>query len=108
MIISGAFNIAPSEIEAVVGELEGVHEVCVIAADDAKFGETPAAVVVADRALTAAQVVEACSARLASYKVPRYLIVQQEPLPRMASGKIARRELQARYGDIAATHERIR
>ena len=100
MIISGGFNIAPSEIESVIGELDGVDEVCVIAAEDRKFGETPAAIVVVTGSLAAEHVVEACSARLAAFKVPRYVVMRREPLPRMASGKIARRELRTQYADL--------
>jgi fatty-acyl-CoA synthase len=107
LIISGGFNIAPSEIEAVINELPGVDEVCVIAADDEKFGETPAAVISAHTPPSAQDVVELCRMRLAAFKVPRYVIFQDEPLPRMASGKIARRELRARYSDIAATHDKL-
>jgi acyl-CoA synthetase (AMP-forming)/AMP-acid ligase II len=58
--------------------------------------------------ISAETVVAACAARLAAFKVPRYVVFQREPLPRMASGKIARRELRARYADLAATHERVR
>ncbi|MDT7751396.1 MAG: fatty-acyl-CoA synthase [Pseudonocardiales bacterium] len=108
MIISGGFNVAPSEIESVIGDLDGVDEVCVIPADDAKFGETPAAIVATAGPISAETVVAACAARLAAFKVPRYVVFQREPLPRMASGKIARRELRARYADLAATHERVR
>jgi fatty-acyl-CoA synthase len=107
LIISGGFNIAPSEIEAVINELPGVDEVCVIAADDEKFGETPAAVIASRRPPSARDVVELCRGRLAAFKVPRYVVFETEPLPRMASGKIARRELRARYSEITTTHEKL-
>jgi len=107
LIISGGFNIAPSEIESVIGELPGVDEVCVIPADDEKFGETPAAVIAASAPPSAREVVQLCRDRLAKFKVPGYVVFQSDPLPRMASGKIARRELQARYRDIATTHDKV-
>lgn len=108
LIISGGYNIAPSEIEATINDMPGVTEICVIAASDAKFGETPAAVVHGANFLTADSVVEWCNARLAPYKVPRYVVIESDPLPRMASGKIARREIRQRYAEIGATMPRVR
>lgn len=107
LIISGGFNIAPSEIEAVINELPGVDEVCVIPAQDEKFGETPAAVISSRTPPSAQQVVELCRDRLAKFKVPSYVVFTGEPLPRMASGKIARRELRARYSEIDTTHGKL-
>jgi fatty-acyl-CoA synthase len=101
MIITGGYNVAPSEIEAAVSELAGVHEVCVIGVNDPKFGETPAAVVYADASVTAEAVTEHCWALLARYKVPRRVVLTDGPLERMASGKIARRAIRATYGEVA-------
>lgn len=108
LIISGGYNIAPSEIEAVISEMPGVIEVCAISASDAKFGETPAAIVYGADALTAEDVVTWCDDRLARYKVPRYVVIHRDPLPRMASGKIARRDIKQRYADIAVAESRVR
>jgi fatty-acyl-CoA synthase len=109
LIISGGFNISPSEIEATINDLPGVLEVCVIAAASPKFGETPAAVVYPGATvLTPADVVAWCETRLAPYKVPHHVIIEKEPLPRMSSGKLARRVLRDLYGDIAETHPQVR
>jgi fatty-acyl-CoA synthase len=108
MIISGGLNIAPLEIENVLGELPGVQEVSVIGVHDAKFGETPAALIKTTAKLTEAEVVEHCNARLADYKVPRYVVFVENEFPRMASGKIAKRELRDLYSDIPETHEKVR
>jgi fatty-acyl-CoA synthase len=91
MIITGGFNVAPSEVEAVIAELPGVEEVCVVSVDDPKFGEAPAAVISGAAPPTEQQVRQACQSRLASFKQPRLVVFTPEPLPRMASGKIARR-----------------
>ena len=101
IIITGGYNVAPSEIEAVISELPQVEEVCVISAPDAKFGEVPAAVICADGALTADAVIAFCRERLAGYKVPRHVIVQDHPLERMASGKIARRKIRDAHPELA-------
>jgi acyl-CoA synthetase (AMP-forming)/AMP-acid ligase II len=34
-----------------------------------------------------------CSERLAKYKIPRYLWLREEPLPRNANGKFLKRQL---------------
>jgi fatty-acyl-CoA synthase len=101
MIISGAYNIAPSEIEAVISNLPAVEEVAVIPVADAKFGETSAAVIYKASSLTAEEVVAHCNSHLAPYKVPRYVVFEPDPLPRMASGKLAKRELRSKYEDVS-------
>ncbi|MCF8610153.1 AMP-binding protein [Gordonia sp. HY285] len=106
---AGGLNISPAEIEAVVGSIEGVAEVAVFGVQDAKFGETPAAVVVATRAdLTAEEIIARCNSQLADYKVPRYLVLSADPLPRMASGKIDKRTIRSDNDDLVVTHDRVR
>ncbi len=100
IIITGGFNVAPSEIEAVVAELPGVIEACVVSAFDPKFGEAPAAIIYTEENLTAEAVIEKCREHLAGYKVPRHVIVQHTPLPRMASGKIARRQIRDAHPEL--------
>jgi fatty-acyl-CoA synthase len=108
LIISGGLNISPTEIENVIDELEQVIEVAVIPADDEKFGETPAAIVRLHAEVDPRQIIEHCDARLADFKVPRYVIVADEPLPRMASGKLAKRIIREQHPDIAGAHAKVR
>lgn len=108
MINSGGLKISPVEIESVIAQLPGVAEVAVIAVPDAKFGETPAAIVHADETLDPLAVIEFCNCRLADYKVPRYVILHEDPLPRMASGKIAKRDLRKAYADAPDRFRRVR
>src|SRR5579864_7606131 len=58
MIISGAENIYPGEVEAVIAEIEGVVEVAVVGVPDAAWGESVAAYVVRhpDSAVTAERI----------------------------------------------------
>jgi fatty-acyl-CoA synthase len=107
IIITGGYNVAPSEIEAVISELPAVIEVCVVSMADAKFGETPAAVIYARDAITAEEVTAHCRERLASYKVPRRVIVQDQPLERMASGKIARRTIRDAHPALAGAAQPV-
>jgi fatty-acyl-CoA synthase len=101
IIISGGFNVSPSEVEAVIATVPGVSEVAVIAAPDAQWGETPAAIVHGTNVDPAA-IVAAARAELAVFKVPSYVVTSETPLPRMASGKIAKRQLREQYPDIPA------
>nr|WP_230646489.1 MULTISPECIES: AMP-binding protein [unclassified Bradyrhizobium] len=96
MIISGGENIASSEVERVIHELPEVREVAVIGLRDARWGERPVAVVVlADGAsLELAAFTEHCRARLASFKVPKQIVIR-DSLPRNPSGKILKRVLRA-------------
>jgi fatty-acyl-CoA synthase len=109
LIISGGLNLSPSEVENAVSRFDGVEEVAVIAAPDTKFGETPAAVVYSTRDdFPVEKLVAHCGEQLADFKVPRYVILRQEPLPRMASGKIAKRQLRDEYPDIPTNYEKVR
>ncbi len=97
MIISGGYNIAPSEIEAVIADVPGVREVCVISADDPKFGEAAVAIVHGDESVTVEAVLVRCKEKLAGYKQPREVVLTPAPLERMASGKIPRRKIRENY-----------
>jgi fatty-acyl-CoA synthase len=108
MIISGGLNIAPMEIEMVIGKMPQIAEVAVISVADAKFGETPAALVSAKEPITEAEIIAWCSEQLSDYKVPRYIVFMDGPLPRMASGKIAKRDLAKDYASIPDERERVR
>lgn len=46
LIITGGVNIAPAQVERVLGELDGVREVCVLGVDDAEWGQAVVAAVV--------------------------------------------------------------
>ena len=107
LIITGGFNVAPSEIEAVISELPGVIEVCVVSVPDARFGETPAAVIHGGPDVTAAAVTAHCRERLAGYKVPRHVIVQDRPLERMASGKVARRRIRDAHPELTGAAQPV-
>jgi len=96
MIISGGENIASSEVERVIYELPQVREVAVIGMPDQRWGERPVAVVVlADSTtLELPDLTAHCSKRLASFKVPKQLIIRDR-LPRNPSGKVLKRVLRA-------------
>jgi fatty-acyl-CoA synthase len=108
IIISGGLNIWPLDIEAVINEIPGVTEVAVIAAQDDRFGETPLAIIHASKPIAVADIISFCNQRLSDYKVPRYVVIEPEPLPRLATGKISKRALKQKYADAPATLPRVR
>jgi len=108
LIISGGINIAPAEIEATIAALDEVEEVAVIPVPDDKFGETPAAVVKLRRPLPVERLIAHCNEHLAPFKVPRYVVELDRPLPRMASGKVAKRAIRELLPDIPARYPRVR
>jgi long-chain acyl-CoA synthetase len=93
MVIRGGENIGCAEVEAVIMEHAGVHEVAVFGVPDEKLGEEVAAVVFADESVSEQALREHVAAELASFKVPRHLWFRKEQLPRIAAGKIAKRML---------------
>ena len=108
MIISGGLNIWPIDIENTIAEIDGIEEVAVIGAVDARFGETPMAIIRASRPIEPAEIIAYCNARMADYKVPRYIAFEDQPLPRLATGKLAKRELKERFADAASHLPRVR
>ena len=89
MFISGGENVYPTEIEAVIAELDVVSEAAVIAVPDAQWGEAGLAYVVPvpGATVTPDQVTDHVRSRLARYKCPKRVIVTDK-LPRTASGKL--------------------
>lgn len=80
--------------EDVLLRLPGVLEVALVGVPHERFGETPVAVVVpTDPDFDPASVEAACASRLAWYKLPRWVLVRSEPLPRNANAKLLKREI---------------
>ncbi|HYD59595.1 MAG TPA: class I adenylate-forming enzyme family protein [Noviherbaspirillum sp.] len=99
MIISGGFNIYPSDLEAVLAQHPQVAEAAVVGVPSERWGETPVAVVVAKdgAALQAQDVLDWANARLG--KTQRLAAVElTQQLPRSAIGKVLKRELRDSFG----------
>jgi acyl-CoA synthetase (AMP-forming)/AMP-acid ligase II len=99
MIISGAENIYPAEVENAIHGHPHVAEVAVIGVPDDKWGEAVKAIVVAKPGVTpdAESIIAHARERIAHYKAPKSVDVRDMPLPRNPSGKILRRELREPY-----------
>ena len=98
MVISGGFNVYPSEVEAVLYQHESVQEACVFAIPDEKWGEAVAAHVVLrpGRPADSRLIDTFCSERLAGFKRPRH-IEFVNALPKNPNGKVMRKAVQAPY-----------
>lgn len=99
LIIRGGENISPGEIESVLEEHAGVEEAAVIGVSDVDWGEEIKAVVVLKRGESATpdNLRTYAKSRLASYKVPRYIVFVDE-LPRNAMGKVLKTEIRKHHG----------
>jgi fatty-acyl-CoA synthase len=97
MINAAGYKVWPAEIESAMYRHPAIQECCVIAAPDARRGETVKAVVVlrpGQRGLVQAEdIVAWAHGEMAAYKVPR-LVEFVDALPRSGSGKIQWRALQ--------------
>lgn len=98
MIISGAFNIYPREIEDVIVAYPKVKEVAVIGVPDEKWGEAVKAVVVPKKGakVSASEIIDYCRDRMASFKKPKTVDVVEE-LPRNPYGKVQKKALKEFY-----------
>ncbi|MEK7345902.1 MAG: AMP-binding protein [Pseudomonadota bacterium] len=98
MLVSGGFNVYPSEIEAVLAQHPAVYEVCVVGVPDDHWGEVVKAVVVLrqDAETSEQEVVDFCKGRLADFKKPRSVDFVAE-LPKNSNGKLSRKDVRERY-----------
>jgi malonyl-CoA/methylmalonyl-CoA synthetase len=94
LIISGGFNVYPTEVEDVLSLCPGVAEVAVTGTPSDEWGERVTAWIVADGvAPTLEELRGYCDGRLAAYKHPR-LVRVVDTLPRNALGKVVRSRLE--------------
>ena len=100
MLISGGFNVYPSDLEAVVRAHPAVLEVAVVGVPSERWGETPAAFVVRrdGQTVSADELLQWTNAQLG--KTQRLASLQfLDELPRSAIGKVLKRELRAAYAN---------
>jgi long-chain acyl-CoA synthetase len=102
MIIRGGENVYCVEVEEVLYEHPDVIDAAVVGVPHRELGEEVKAVVQLrdGAAATADEIRDYCAGRLADFKLPRYVEIREEPLPRNPAGKVLKRALR---GDVAAT-----
>jgi acyl-CoA synthetase (AMP-forming)/AMP-acid ligase II len=94
MIISGGFNIYPSDIESIASQHPDVLEIAVVGMPSEDWGETPVAFAVArpGKALDPAELKAWTNAKVGKTQRLSEVIIS-EALPRSAIGKVLKREL---------------
>lgn len=87
LILSGAFNVYPAEVEAVLCEMPGVINAAVVGVDDERWGQRVTAYV--EGQASAEDLMARCREVLTRYKIPQAIHFVDE-LPRTPTGKISR------------------
>lgn len=98
MIISGGFNIFPSEIEQHIWSHPAVKDCAVVGAPDARWGEAVTAVVeLKDGAeVSPEELIALCRARVGPIKAPKQVVFWPE-LPRSPVGKVLKRQIRDQF-----------
>lgn len=94
MLNRGGYKIFSVEVENVLMSADAVSEAAVIGKPCPVLGERVHAVVCATPGrITESELRTLCAEKLADYKVPESVLIQSDPLPRNANGKILKRVL---------------
>ena len=98
MIISGAENIYPKEIENVISAHDGVREVAVFGIPDEIYGESVCAAVVKKEGyeIDNQEIINFCASKISSYKKPKHVVFMDE-LPKNSLGKVTKNVLREPY-----------
>ncbi|MGH3969140.1 MAG: AMP-binding enzyme, partial [Mycobacterium sp.] len=92
IINRGGENVSSVEVEAVLLSAPGVADACVLAVPDEVMGERVGAVLVGEQ-IEVGAVLDYCRQQLADFKIPQYVSVVAEALPRNAGGKLLKGHL---------------
>jgi acyl-CoA synthetase (AMP-forming)/AMP-acid ligase II len=98
MIISGGFNIYPSEVEQVIWSHPAVQECAVVGVPDDKWGEAVTAVIELKQGskVGAEEIIDLCKSRLGSVKAPKS-VEFWDTLPRTPVGKVSKKDIRAGF-----------
>lgn len=98
MIISGGFNVYPSEVEQVIWSHPAVQDCAVIGVPDEKWGEAVKAVVELNpgQSASAEEIIALCKAKLGSVMAPKTVDFVAS-LPRSTVGKVLKKDLREQY-----------
>ena len=102
MIISGGFNIYPSDLEAVLMQHPAVAEAAVVGIASERWGETPAGFVVLKTPIASADLLQWINQRVGKTQRLAALEVVAS-LPRSAIGKVLKRELRDQFARTGST-----
>ena len=108
VVISAGVNIYPAEIETSLSDVAGVIDLCAVGAPDDERGEVVVLHVVLAEGALLPDVLDgletAAEQRLAPYKRPREIVVDDE-LPRDPTGKLLRRVLRDTHSNNAGRQD---
>lgn len=100
LIIRGGYNVYPREVEEVLARMPGVRSVAVFGVPHERLGQEVVVAVVADDGVTADAVLAYAEQNIARHKHPREAVLV-DTFPLGPSGKVLKRELARRWGDLA-------
>jgi long-chain acyl-CoA synthetase len=94
MIISGGMNIFPRDVEEPLFAHPKIKEAVAVGVPDERWGEAVKVYIVLrdGESATEQEMIEYCHARMARYKVPKFVEFRRE-LPKSMVGKVLRRQL---------------
>ncbi len=95
MVNRGGENVYCVEVENALAAHPAVFEVAVMGVADVMMGEKVGAVIVPKPGTTPSvpEILEFAKTKLADFKVPQYVALRTEPLPRNPGGKILKKQL---------------
>ena len=93
VIIRGGFKVFSVEVENVLAFIEGVVEAAVVPSPCPVLGERVHVFIYANVELTEEAVRDYCKTQVADYKVPDFITLRKEPLPRNLNGKLVKAPL---------------
>lgn len=93
LVIRGGENIGCAEVEAALLEYEYILEASAYAVPDDRYGEEVGASIYCTQVINEDHLREFLLQHIARFKVPRYMAFTDQPLPRIASGKMNKRQL---------------
>jgi long-chain acyl-CoA synthetase len=98
MILRGGENVYGAEVEAAIYDHPAIHEAAVYGVPDERLGEeVGVSIHLNDGAtLTADELRTFLAAKIAAFKIPKFVAFTAEPLARNAAGKFLKRELRER------------
>lgn len=98
IIKTGGYKVSALEIEEILRTHPEIRECAVVGIEDSEWGEMVSAVIIpnSDRSLSLNDLKEWASEKMASYKIPRRLLVLDE-LPRNVMGKVDKPALKKQF-----------
>jgi len=105
LIIRGGENIGCGEVEDALLDHPEIVEDSVYGVPDQRLGEVVAATIYVNTETSDSAIFDFLKPRLAKFKIPQYIKISANQLPRVASGKIDKRRLRAAHVEELSTLE---